>query len=56
VRRIVISDDSESREERPAVLCAVCGEGIGSIADLAMSDAGPTHLGCRPASPAEAAA
>lgn len=36
------------REERPAVLCEICQRGIGTIADLAVTDSGPTHVHCRP--------
>lgn len=36
------------REERPAVLCEICQTGIGNIAELAMTDWGPTHVHCRP--------
>jgi hypothetical protein len=36
------------RAEPPAVLCEICRTGIGSIAELAMTDSGPTHVRCRP--------
>jgi hypothetical protein len=37
-----------ARSEPPAVLCEICGTGIGSAAELAMTASGPTHVHCRP--------
>ena len=36
------------RDEAPAVLCEICQTGIGSFAELALADSGPTHVHCRP--------
>jgi hypothetical protein len=36
------------RDEPPAVLCEICQTGIGSLAELAMTASGPTHVRCRP--------
>jgi len=34
--------------EPPAVLCVVCYGGINNVAQLALTDAGPAHVGCDP--------
>lgn len=47
VRRIMTLGASSSAIEPPAVLCAVCREGIGTVAELAVTDAGPMHVRCR---------
>lgn len=39
---------SGSRNESPAVRCEICGTGIGTAADLAMTDGGPMHIRCQP--------
>jgi hypothetical protein len=43
-----IAKASGSRDEPPAVLCVICQTGIGSVAELATTDSGPTHVHCRP--------
>jgi hypothetical protein len=48
-----LAGTSGSNDEPPAVLCAICGTGIGTAAELAMTDAGPRHVDCQP-TPGEA--
>lgn len=36
-------------DEAPAVLCVTCGTGIGSMAEMTVTGAGPTHVRCLPA-------
>ena len=46
--RASLTRASGLRDEPPAVLCAICRTGIGSSAELVMTDSGPTHGRCRP--------
>lgn len=38
---------SGTRAEPGAVLCAICSTGITAAADLALTHAGATHVGCQ---------
>jgi hypothetical protein len=40
---------SGSPREAAAVLCVICGTGIDTVAELALTDLGPAHRRCRPA-------
>jgi hypothetical protein len=44
----LVARASGSRDEPPGVLCGTCRTGIGSLAELAMTSSGPTHVRCRP--------
>lgn len=46
-----LARSSGSRDEPPAVLCGICRTGIGSLAELAMTAVGPTHIRCQPTEP-----
>ncbi len=35
-------------EEAPAVLCVICGTGIGRVAELTVTGSEPAHVRCRP--------
>jgi hypothetical protein len=39
------------RDEPAAVRCSICRAGIATIAEMAITDSGPTHVGCRRARP-----
>jgi hypothetical protein len=43
-----VAGASGSRDEPPGVLCGICRTGIATLAELAMTSAGPIHVRCRP--------